>query len=87
MGINNVEIHQLGKKQMAVVFNKAALKALQSGGASGCQLTVGNKRVKMLFMRDTAYHQRMSEFKQIIAKEEREGSFWNKVKGWFTWRK
>lgn len=84
--MNNVEIHQLGSRQLAVVFNKHALKAIQQGGASGCQLKMGGKQLKFIFMRDTHFQQRAAEFRQMVAKEEPK-TFWQRIRGWFTWRK
>jgi len=87
MPVNNVEIHQLGKKQLAIVFNRHALKALQHGGATGCQLTMGRKRIKLVFMRDQAFAQRLDEFKQTIAKEVLQHSLWYRFKRRFKWGK
>lgn len=87
MSTNNVEIHQLGPKQLAVVFNKSALAALKNGGATGCQLRMGKKMYKIVFMRDVSFHQRRAEFDRQLKLEGTELTLWQKLKRKLKWQK
>lgn len=88
MPSSNVEVHQIGSQHLAVVFNKHALQEMRNGGATGCQLSMGKKRLKLVFMRDTDFHKRKSEFqKNQLAHEQPKLSIWQRVKGWFKWQK
>jgi len=73
----NVEIIHLSKHNIAVTFNKHALKALEKGASQAIKLKqgFGKKDITFLFMRD-------KDFKAIYA-EHTKGLA--KKKSWWSW--
>lgn len=74
----DVEIIQLSKNNIAVLFNKHALTALRAGHSQAIILKqgIGRKDLTFLFMRDTDFKKSYSDFTKTLGQEE---SFWSKL--------
>lgn len=75
--MNQVQIVQLSKHNIAVTFNKQALKALEKGGSQAIVLKngFGRKDITFLFMRDKDFNAKYAEFNRGVPKK----SFWAKL--------
>jgi len=81
MSTGNVDVVQLGPKQVAITLNKNALLQLKEGRGVGVDLKSTNGNFRVLLMRDTEFHAKFSQFKELAAKEERKAKalgFWGK---------
>ncbi len=74
----NVEIIQLSKNNIAVTFNKHAIKALHNGQSQAIKLKQGilKKDITFLFMRDKDFKKAYSEFNKMLGPKR---SFWSKL--------
>lgn len=75
---NLIEIVQLSRHNIAVTFNKHALKGLEKGGSQAIVLKqgFGRKDITFLFMRDKDFKIRFNEYNRGLATKK---SFWAKL--------
>jgi len=76
--MNQIEIIQLSRHNIAVTFNKHALKGLEKGASQTIVLRqgFGRKDLTFLFMRDRDFKARSKEFNSTLGKKK---SFWEKL--------
>lgn len=77
---SNVDVVQLGSKQIAVTFSKHALAGLKDGQSFAVDLKVKGDTFRMMFMRDTDFKEKIHQFKAHSAKlVEQERGFFSKL--------
>lgn len=76
--MNHVEIIQLSRNNIAITFNKQALKGLEHGDSQAVKLKqgFGKKDITFLFMRDKDFHEKFSKFNQGLPVKK---SWWSKL--------
>jgi len=76
--LNQIEIVQLSKNNIAVTFNKHALKGLEKGGSQAIVLKqgFGRKDITFLFMRDKDFKEKFNNYNRGLAPKK---SFWAKL--------
>ena len=76
----NMEIVNLSKNRVAINFSKNAIAGLREGKSFVVNVKIGRKDVKFLFMRDSAFREKLGQFRQTMGDEP---GLWNRVKGFF----
>jgi len=80
--LENVQLIQLSKHNIAVTFNKRALIALKNGGSEAIVLKQPfSKDITFLFMRDTDFNSRYAEFAKQLGEQRRWWHRFNPFKG------
>lgn len=77
MNNQNVEIIQLSKHNIAVTFNKHALKAMERGASQAIRLKqgFGKKDITFLFMRDRDFNASLAKYERALGPK----------KSWWSW--